>query len=680
MKYFTILLFVFGFVSDTRAQSVLYSGPEVLLPNSTENYARVEVPNGVTVIWSISGNGGTIEGGKTNPLVFFKVTTSPIVLTANLSNATSISDTIPIVQQGPTLQNGNIAMVAGIRQHRINQILRGERFKVKPVNFTGANPTLTLLSSQGRVIARGDSIDFRAPTRGLFFVVVDAPAAGQLKVEGIPTITTPGGGIGTTTPLIQPECTVGNLEYQLANDQHLTGGESMVTLGNQIITAVYDFELRKTHIRAYQNDQLTWTWSSNENEYIRTLNVHPTFGIAGIGSSGGALNRDDQVLVVRITSNGVLQAKTSFGTADGTDYGYGVSFLGDGSIMATGFTEGSFSGFSNAGALDAFAVHIGSTGAILQMLQYGTPANDRVFASQTLTNGNVLLFGDTEGQIGDTGNPQGAFDIFFTELTPTCTQVKNTQLGTDENDLAFDLVVDPASGDFFITGMTTGEFAPGFGNPPRPQVYTARIDHQNHTIAWMKQLGPKEGQSGESLALSSTGVGVIFYTFGSFSGANNNSLGTPASDDMVVALFDFDGQLDALFQFDQTIERIFARAITFRGNNIFVLRDHVYEPGKPYITTSLDRFTNPIEATGSDDPTAWKETIQVAPNPASTELNISFPETSNYAIEIININGSIVLKSQNQNRVDIARLENGIYFLRIYTSKSSCTKKIVIKR
>lgn len=156
---------------------------------------------------------------------------------------------------------------------------------------------------------------------------------------------------------------------------------------------------------------------------------------------------------------------------------------------------------------------------MLTTLQYGSVQNDRIFASQTGKNGNVLLFGDAEGQIGYAGTPLGAYDLFITELTPTGTRLRNTQYASAENDLAFDLVVDPVTGDIFITGMTTGELVSGFGNPQMPQVFTARIDNNTHKIVWLKQLGLSEGQSGESIALSGTGVGVIFYTFGSFAGA-----------------------------------------------------------------------------------------------------------------------------------------------------------------
>jgi len=676
------ILSLIGFLAFIylQAQPVLYNGPTSLLANSTGQYSSIQLPIGVTVNWTISGTGATIQGSSNNALVFYDVATSPIILTATLSNSTSYSDTIPVYQQGSTLYEGTRTMGNGTRMYPIYQLLRGERFKIKPIGYTGTAPKLTLLDFQGRFLTDGDSIDFRAPIRGSYYVIVNASSTGQLQVEGIRQYIPATGGINQTTGFTPDNCSVGNLDFTIDSTQNLTGAESMVTLGNKVITCWYDFGSKKTVVKAYQNDLLQWTWISNENEYLRTITADPNFGIAGIGSCGGALRSDDSVLVVKLNSNGILQTRTAFGTSNGIDYGYGISFLNDGSLMGTGFTEGNLPPTLSAGQLDAFAVHISTTGTILNTIQYGSAGDDRVFASRTLTNGNVLLFGDTEGQIGDTGSPFGSGDIFVTEISPSCgVRLNNTQYGSNENDLAFDLVVEPLSGDIFITGMTIGEMATGFGNPNKPQVYTARINKTTKNIVWLKQLGPTEGQSGESIALAPNGIGTIFYTNGSFVGANNNSLGSQASDDMVVALFDFNGNLDTLFQFDQTQYRIFARAITFEGSNIYGLRDHAYEPGFPTVTTSLDRFAKPLVITTGLTNIDLQNHLTVYPNPATTLLNISFSSTNNFKIEIINTIGFTVLESQNQNKIDVSHLSKGVYFIKAVDKRTIYTQKIIIQ-
>ncbi len=678
-KYLLILSLSFSHIIQSQT---LYNGPDYLLPNSSENYASVLLPNGVNVNWSISTN-ATIQGSTTNPLVFFDLTISPspVVLTATMTDGTSIVKSIPIVQSGPTLVESTtpITMVNGIRQHQISQLLRGQRVKVTPTNFTGANPTLTLLSSQGRIIQQGNSLDFRSPTRGLFYVVVNSTSTGDLIVEGISPNSVPTGAISASA-LTQPNCTIANLTTQIESNLNYTGSEYMITLGNKIITCVYDFVLNKTKITAYENDLVSWTWLSNDNEYIRTISGDSTYGIVGIGSSGGALKNEDNILVVKLNENGVLQTSTNFGTTNGKDFGYGISFLNDGSLVATGFTEGSFSGFTNAGNLDAFATHISTSGAVINTLQFGSIENDRIWSSRTLPNGNVLLFGDSEGVVGSNFTTNlGAYDLFLTEIQVLSNPISiqnSKQFGTAENDLAFDMAIEPLSGDFFITGQTTGEFLPNSnmitnGDPQRTQVYTARINKTTLNFVWVRQLGPNEGQSAESLALSSNAVGTIFYTFGNINGANNNSLGTPASDDMVISLFDFDGNLTHLYQFDQTLERIFARAITFKATDIYVLRDHVYEPGKPYITATLDKLTNPV--LGIENSIYTSEKIVVYPNPFSNNINI-MNLIGDETFILSNSLGEIIFKGKNISEQNFSNLPTGMYYLSSANQKFKTVK------
>ncbi|HBW85345.1 MAG TPA: hypothetical protein DEF82_00930 [Crocinitomicaceae bacterium] len=676
MKKLLSVIIFFLPIFGVLAQSVLYNGPVAILANSTGQYSRIDLPSGVTATWTISGTGASITTPITsNGLVFYNVASSQIILTANLSNATIFKDTIPVYQQGSTLFEGNRPMANGTRMYPIYQLLRGERFKIKPINYTGAAPKLTLLDYQGRYLTQGDSIDFRAPIRGSYYIIVEANSGGQLKVEGIRQYIPPTGGTNQTVNYTPDNCTIGNLDFTVDSTTNLTGAESMVTLGNNIITCWYDHIIKKTVVKSYQNDVLQWTWLSGDNEYLRTITADPNFGISGIGSCGGALKNQDSVIVVKLNSSGILQNRTAFGTSNGIDYGYGISFLNDGSLMATGFTEGNFPTFSSGQGLEAFAVRISTSGTITNTLQFGSNVDDRVFASRTLTNGNVLLFGDTEGQVGSTGSPFGSGDIFISEITANCTLVNSKQYGSNENDLAFDLVVEPISGDIFITGMTIGQMGSGSGNPTKPQVYAARIDKTTKNIVWIKQLGPTEGQSGESIALYSNGIGVLFYTNGNFVNANNNSLGTQASDDMVVALLDFNGGIDTIYQFDQTKERIFARAITFEGNNIYVLRDHAYKANKPTVITTLDRLTNPFATvTGIEE--VINNSLVLFPNPFSEKINI-VNATGLETYQLSNSIGQTVWSGKNIDKQDFSDLVSGIYFLKIFNQGGKQTIKLI---
>lgn len=67
----------------------------------------------------------------------------------------------------------------------------------------------------------------------------------------------------------------------------------------------------------------------------------------------------------------------------------------------------------------------------------------------------------------------------------------------------------------------------------------------------------------------------------------------------------------------------------------------------------------------------------IYPNPATTEINILFPSTNNFTIEIINTLGETVLKTQNQNTINISQMISGVYFLKTKSENKSYTQKFI---
>lgn len=72
--------------------------------------------------------------------------------------------------------------------------------------------------------------------------------------------------------------------------------------------------------------------------------------------------------------------------------------------------------------------------------------------------------------------------------------------------------------------------------------------------------------------------------------------------------------------------------------------------------------------------------IAVSPNPAGNFITIDANGVNVESITITDMNGRIVAKGAiAENTIDISRLENGVYFVRVITQSGSVTKKIVKK-
>jgi hypothetical protein len=71
------------------------------------------------------------------------------------------------------------------------------------------------------------------------------------------------------------------------------------------------------------------------------------------------------------------------------------------------------------------------------------------------------------------------------------------------------------------------------------------------------------------------------------------------------------------------------------------------------------------------------DNISIYPNPAKTELNINVSQNDINELSISNLFGQVLIISQNQNRIDISNLTNGIYILAITQGQNKYTKKFI---
>ncbi|MFN0190312.1 MAG: T9SS type A sorting domain-containing protein [Bacteroidia bacterium] len=70
--------------------------------------------------------------------------------------------------------------------------------------------------------------------------------------------------------------------------------------------------------------------------------------------------------------------------------------------------------------------------------------------------------------------------------------------------------------------------------------------------------------------------------------------------------------------------------------------------------------------------------IIISPNPATDFIQISFlQKENNYEIEITNTLGELIIKKQNEDRVDVSSLPNGIYFIKVTENHDSNSQKFI---
>jgi hypothetical protein len=575
----------------------------MLRRGATSQFAKVTpmAEPGYTYSWALSH--GTITDGQGTDLVVFDVPTNAIqtVLTITISNGVetaSASQTILLNAPGGDITDGEQTVTFGGAhrpQYNLQQLLRGERISVT----ASAGVHCMLLDAQGRFIAEGASIDCRVPVRGSYLLVFSAPVPGSytFTVTGVRPPSNPGGGNsgaarGTGNASAQGQTTT------IRRETGMTTGEAMTIANGHVVSAIYDHTLRRSRIIALPGgNQPGWEWTSTEDAYVRTVSTGKDGNLYGVGSGGGAGPAADNVYAFKLQANGTCVWERYLpSNGSSYDYGYGIVADASGRVVVSGFTTGSFTGVGNGGALDAFAIGLNSSGSPQWTRRYATTGDDRVYASVVSSAGEAVLLGDTSGLLGTSDTILGSLggrDLFLIALDFDGNPRWTRQFGSPDVELAFD--IDSAStGDLYLTGMTYGTMDGVSSDPLYPDVFLIRCSAANGAPVWARQLGAAEGQSGETLFADTSGVHVLFYTNGDFPGTTNDSRGTRASDDMVIARYDVNGRHIWLQQFDDTSERIFARALVAQDRTIYVLRDHVYAPGAPFTTVSIDQLPVPM--------------------------------------------------------------------------------------
>jgi len=85
---------------------------------------------------------------------------------------------------------------------------------------------------------------------------------------------------------------------------------------------------------------------------------------------------------------------------------------------------------------------------------------------------------------------------------------------------------------------------------------------------------------------------------------------------------------------------------------------------------------------GKEKPLKSPESVKIYPNPAQDILTVELPDPTikDFTIEITDLKGLSVLKSENQSQVNVSHLDNGIYLCTVKTEDSSVTRKIIIEK
>jgi hypothetical protein len=200
-----------------------------------------------------------------------------------------------------------------------------------------------------------------------------------------------------------------------------------------------------------------------------------TFGATTLNSAG---SNDDDVFVAKMSADGAWVWATSAG-GTGNDRSYGVSVLADGSAIVTGSftgtaTFGATTPLTSAGSNDVFVAKVSAGGDWLWATSAGGTGSEEGYTVSVLADGSAIVTGYFTGTatFGDTTLTSANDDVFVAKITASgrfdaATQIAvqagndqtaavGTQVATPPSVIVRDANNNPVSGVEVIFAVATG--------------------------------------------------------------------------------------------------------------------------------------------------------------------------------------------------------------------------------
>lgn len=107
---------------------------------------------------------------------------------------------------------------------------------------------------------------------------------------------------------------------------------------------------------------------------------------------------------------------------------------------------------------------------------------------------------------------------------------------------------------------------------------------------------------------------------------------------------------------------------------------YVYNVGKAAVGALQHFATATTAQLGTEDVNVHSlESVKVYPNPSKDFINIELPkDIKDFNVEITDMNGRLIINKQNEKKINVLSLANGVYLCNIKSSGQTTVRKIII--
>ncbi len=203
-------------------------------------------------------------------------------------------------------------------------------------------------------------------------------------------------------------------------------------------------------------------------------------GYIGVGKKNPP-TPDIDILVVKISSSGKIIWQRQFGT-DSIDMGGDIAVGPGEDVYIIGSTQGVM-GSASKGKTDCVLLHLDRDGNQLQVLQFGTPADDQGSALIQGSDSKIFICGSTEGDLA--AKNAGKSDAFWGIYSKDFKKLQIRQCGKETAEIAAAIGMDD-SNNVYIAGSTDWTMVP---NRKLEGDCFLQKWNMNGELIWTRQFG-----------------------------------------------------------------------------------------------------------------------------------------------------------------------------------------------
>ena len=377
----------------------------------------------------------------------------------------------------------------------------------------------------------------------------------------------------------------------------------------------------------------------------------------------------DDCWVVKLDPSGSIQWQRCFGGSNQDAAAAILQTLDDGYIIAgeTRSNDGDVSG--NHGFDDVWVLRLDAGGSLIWQRTYGGSSDEFAHAMVEAGDGGYVIAGASNSNDGQvTGNHGGGNDYWLLKVNGSGQLQWQKTCGGSGFDRA-ETVVRTSDGSFVAAGYCTSNDGDVTGAHGGVDCWVVCLDSSG-TIQWQNSLGSSGNDSGESIIAATNGDLVVAGVAGINDGDVTATHG--GGDAWVVRLsgtgtlrweksFGGTGGEDAT-DIVPTTDGGYAFTGSTSSNNGDVLGNH---GGNDYWVVKL------LPDQTSVGEVQAPPTFAIYPNPVSSELSITYPDTA-HSLEVLNILGQPILQTSFTRNapLDVSALAPGTYTLRLFDARA----------